>query len=132
MNIFLDDIRMPYDVCYYINDNRYRQKDWLIVRDYLDFVKLIEKLTIEGKEISLISFDHDLASEHYESTNQESISLEEYYNRDNHKETGYDCVIWLKNFIKEKNIKIPIMLCHSMNPSGKINILNEIKKINEL
>ena len=61
INIFLDDIRIP-SMSHNVGKGLgvdYSDKDkWIIVRDYFDFIDLVDK---HFGEISLISFDHDLA-----------------------------------------------------------------------
>jgi len=74
-----------------------------------------------GEWPELISYDHDLAIEHYEPENQ-TLSLNEYYERTNRAETGYDCLRWLILFSYENNLPFPESYCHSMNPIGKKNI----------
>ena len=77
-NLFLDDERMPYQVGNYIYPVEikplYRLETWEIVRNYEEFVKIIE-----GRGLpSLISFDHDLADIHYDSnTYKESFTYRE-------------------------------------------------------
>jgi hypothetical protein len=61
MNVFLDDIRVP-SMSHNVGKGLgmdYSDKDkWVIVRDYFDFIDLVDK---HFDEIDLISFDHDLA-----------------------------------------------------------------------
>jgi hypothetical protein len=119
-NLFLDDIRMPYEVGNYINPVNlreiYRIKKWVIVRDYDEFVWHIEQNGLP----QLVSFDHDLAAIHYDPrTWTESFVYEE--------KTGLDCAKWLINYCNSKNKSLPPCLCHSMNPVGKANIANLIQ-----
>lgn len=109
MNLFLDDHRVPQDAGNYCTDVRYRTENWVLVQNYDEFVKFI---TEEGLP-DLISFDHDLADEHYAF-------------RGNYKElkekTGYHCAKWLVDYCFQRNIPLPECLVHSMNPVGKQNI----------
>ena len=120
MKIFLDDYRDPVICTTYMNTRMsnpsiYRE-DWVIVRNYDEFVK-----AIDGNEdlITHVSFDHDLADEHYHP----SMDDETRYNLLEFKEkTGYDCALWLKDYYELKNHKLPIIYVHSMNPVGCIKI----------
>lgn len=109
-NLFLDDFRMPKDAYNYLLQPIYISVDWEIVRSYDEFVKYITEHGIPD----MISFDHDLADEHYESH-------QEY---DQYKEkTGYHCAKWLIYYCIDNNKKLPAeILIHSMNPAGSLNI----------
>lgn len=91
MKIFLDDEREPVDYL-----------DWVIVRDYSDFVTTVLYAT---EDIDYISFDHDLG--------EDSLS-------------GFECVKWLVNLDMERrgNILLPTFswYVHSQNPVGAKNI----------
>jgi len=112
-NLFLDDIRNPKDVYYYIKDNRYLNLDWVVVRSYDEFVSYIT----ENGMPSLTSFDHDLADEHYGS----HLKKEIYYS-DFKEKTGFSCAQWLVNYCLDNGYKLPRYLIHSMNTPGRINI----------
>lgn len=109
MNVFLDDIRVPS-----MSHNKERglgkefsdSKKWLIVRNYSEFVNLIDN---HLNEIELISFDHDLAD----------------YN-DEKEWTGKDAADYLIQKCLEENIKFPSWYVHSDNTSGKSNIIGVI------
>lgn len=123
MYIFLDDIRQPEEAALYMQprigvDNLlYVTKEWLIVRNYKDFVKAIEML---AGQITHISFDHDLADIHYNpATWTESFKY--------HEETGLDCAKFFKEFYDSKELEYPILFVHSMNPIGTENIINLFK-----
>ena len=62
-NLFLDDFRMPKDAYNYLLQPIYISVNWEIVRSYDEFVKYITEHGIP----EIISLDHDLADEHYES-----------------------------------------------------------------
>ena len=107
-NLFLDDVRTPMN----IGDIR----TWIIVRSYKEFVKAITERGLPD----LISFDHDLAIEHYP---QSSIDMEQSIDYAKYKEkTGYHCAQWLVEYCKERNLPLPECRIHSMNPVGRINI----------
>jgi hypothetical protein len=125
MKIYLDDLRTPVE------------KDWVVVRDFYQFVHLVSKLGLE--HVEMISLDHDLGD----------TAVKEYFNntKDNyeidynniHEKTGYDCAKWLvkhfynnydlkKNskFVKGDNIIFPQVVVHSANPIGSANIMGYI------
>lgn len=115
-NLFLDDVRMPYEVGNYINPVAlrpyFRKYNWAIVRSYDEFIKQIK----ENGMPHVVSFDHDLADEHYAPETQDHHYKEK---------TGYDCAKWIIEYAKQNKIDLPKMiLCHSMNPIGKENIIN--------
>ena len=115
--LFLDDIRQVRDACNYMPNPRvYWDEDWDIVRNYVEFVKYIEKNGLPD----LISFDHDLADIHYEvdfrdwnDLTSEQLGVEE---------TGLDCAKWLVDYCVDNELKIPEFYIHSQNPTGGENI----------
>lgn len=126
--LFLDDIRVPFDCAKYMrpDDLKYMYEDeqWDIVRTYNDFVGYIEHFGVPD----LISFDHDLADEHYSPMMYDGSNV---YNRlyDEFKEkTGYDCAKWLCSYCSENGLPYPTYLVHSMNPVGRDNILSVFQK----
>lgn len=118
--LFLDDKRYPTDCVYYIQENIYLEYHmWDIVRDFEEFCGYIQNyFEINGEIPEIISFDHDLASEHYDYL-QHPIPYDKFS-----IETGYHCALWLKNFCEEKGLSYPKVICHSMNSAGKDNILS--------
>lgn len=117
-NLFLDDIRIPIDTFNYTKNDVYSKLDWIVVRNYNEFVKAIE---IHGMP-DIISFDHDLADEHYDPDLYGSETYNEVY--DNFKsKTGYDCAKWLiENSIDNDQPLPETIFIHSMNPHGSMNI----------
>ena len=125
--IYLDDVRTPID------------KDWVIVRDYIQFIKTIEELGLDN--ISTISLDHDLGdSAMQEYFNNVSPNFKLDYNNITEK-TGLDCAKWLINHFYEKYpkrvemkhrekkdipIKFPDVYVHSANPIGSGNMMGYI------
>ena len=115
-NIFLDDIRIP-SMSHNVSKGLgvdYSDKDkWIIVRDYFDFIDLVDK---HFDEIDLISFDHDLACY-----------------KDGVEYTGKSAVDYLINYCLDNNKKFPDWYAHTDNTSGKRNIigavLNYINKV---
>lgn len=124
MRVFLDDIRVPYDVFKMtINPIFENNEDWVIVRDYYQFVNYIKKFGLP----EFISFDHDLSYEHYLEENQSNIEYETLIEK-----TGYDASKWLVDYCMENGLDIPNYYVHSANPVGKQNIesyLENAKKV---
>lgn len=117
-NLFLDDVRMPKDTFDYMKLPIYISVDWSIVRNYYAFVQIIE-----GKGIpDIVSFDHDLADEHYDPQIMNDMSYADVYNMFSEK-TGYHCAKWLIDYCIGINEKLPAeIFIHSMNPAGSMNI----------
>jgi len=121
MKIFLDDIRHPQDCLLYMHQrigtlNPIYLQEWVIVRNYDEFVNVVSN-NIDN--ITHVSFDHDLADEHYDHTTWESPMYLE--------KTGLDCAKWMKDFYEKNNTDLPTMFVHSMNPVGTKNIINLFK-----
>lgn len=120
--LFLDDERYPKQVTW-VDLPLY---DWTIVRNYNEFVKIITKQGLP----KAISFDHDLAIEHYPFmepdggiSNPTTISYESY-----REKTGYDAAKWLVEYCRYHKTPLPEYYIHTMNPVGRENIrvtLNE-------
>lgn len=117
-NLFLDDIRMPIDAFAYTNFKPYIENEWIIVRNYDEFVNYINQNGLPN----IIGFDHDISDEHY--------CPPEYYEKYNDwlelvgstEKTGMDCAKWLVDYCIDNNLKLPNYYVHSMNPAGKENI----------
>ena len=130
VNLFLDDVRVPSDVTW--SKFPYADMEWNIVRSYAEFVAYIEKNGMPD----VISFDHDLADEHY--------TPEEYWNdyeaskayqeaRNYTEKTGNDCAKWLVEYCLDNNVTMaPLILVHSLNPVGADNIRNTIKGLGKV
>lgn len=119
MKLFLDDIRVPYDVFKAtINPIFENNEDWAVVRDYHQFVNYITKFGLPD----FISFDHDLSYDHYLEENQSDIE----YVKLNEK-TGYDASKWLVNYCVENELQLPKFYVHSANPVGKQNIISYLE-----
>ena len=112
-NLFLDDEITPQWAVHgglvEFSIDLYRNGDWVIVRNYDEFVQTIEEKGIP----TMISFDHDLADIVYDN-GKISFSYKEH--------TGYDCAKWLVDYIYDNNLKLPNYQVHSGNPVGKKNI----------
>ena len=109
MIIFLDDIRIP-SMSHNVDKGLgmdYSNKDkWTIVRDYFDFIDLVDR---HFDEIDLISFDHDLACY-----------------KDGVEYTGKSAVDYLIDYCLDNNKKFPDWYAHTDNTSGKRNIIGAI------
>lgn len=119
INLFLDDFRYP-DICLMymypkigVEARMYVEEDWTIVRNYNEFKEAILK---HAGNIEKVSFDHDLADEHYNQNSWGSTTYKE--------KTGFDCAKLLLEHYQSKNLKLPKIYVHSMNPVGTENIKN--------
>ena len=101
-NLFLDDTRNPNG---FLDDLR----TWMVVRNYNQFVDIITKQGLP----EFISFDHDLADEHYDTL----VDCDKFKEK-----TGYDCAKWLIEYCMKMDEPLPKWQVHSMNPVGRINI----------
>jgi hypothetical protein len=105
--IYLDDVRTPID------------KDWIIARDYEQFVRIVKTYGLEN--IKTISLDHDLgdtAMKEWHKNVYHNYTL----NYDNITEkTGYDCAKWL---VEQWMNGAPVVdvYTHSANAIGAANI----------
>jgi hypothetical protein len=112
IRLYLDDVRTPND------------KEWIVVRNYDQFVNRINQHGLENIEV--ISLDHDLGDS----------AMIEYYNnvKDNYtldynnisEKTGYDCCKFLVNRSLETGIPLPQIYVHSANPIGSANMMGYI------
>jgi hypothetical protein len=123
--LFLDDERFP-DRVFWINLPK--NVNWTIVRNYNQFVEIVAS---RGLPV-FITYDHDLADQHYSMTSEEvnSSSYEKVLESYDEK-TGYSCAKWLINYCIDKKIKHPAYSVHSMNPIGSENIKNLIECFNK-
>lgn len=123
--LFLDDYRQPIDCVKYMHTRIgpenliYDKLNWHIVKHYPEFVQYIEKNGLPD----VISFDHDLADEHYHERMQNGVLnyTGEAFGDDMNK-TGYHCAAWLIEYCLDNNKKLPRCIVHSMNPAGTENI----------
>ena len=110
--IYLDDVRVPIE------------NDWIVCRDYYEFMERIGEIGIEN--IEEISLDHDLGEsamdEYYRNVATNNIL--NYNNID--EKTGYDCAKWLVELSMDSCIPLPLIYVHSANPIGSLNIINYI------
>jgi hypothetical protein len=112
MRVYLDDKRTPVE------------KDWIVVRNYDEFVQKVEEIGLD--KIELMSLDHDLgktAIDEYFNNVSKNYILD--YNNIEEK-TGYDCAKWLVNKSIDSGIDLPLIYVHSANPIGSANIMGYI------
>lgn len=122
--LFLDDFRMPIDAFYYTANPLYTKTEWVIVRDYNQFVQYINEHGLPA----LISFDHDLADTHYDELN--GVDVIDYDNLT--EKTGYDCARWLIEYcLDHDNMPLPNYFIHSMNRVGAKNISSLLENYNK-
>lgn len=120
-NLFLDDVRSPGDAFNYTKDTDYLKLEWRVVRTHDEFVsEIAESYVNRGELPRLISFDHDLADDHYEHLDA-GIPYDEF-----EEKTGYHCAKWLVDFCIDHDVALPRFKVHSMNPTGKDNILKRL------
>jgi len=110
--LYLDDVRTPND------------EEWIVVRNYEQFVDRINQHGLENIEV--ISLDHDLGDS----------AMIEYYNnvKDNYtldysnisEKTGYDACKFIVNRSIETGIPLPQIYVHSANPIGSGNMMGYI------
>lgn len=128
-NLFLDDLRVPSDCPSYTKNPVYDELEWVIVRSYDEFTTYI---TVYGMP-DVVSFDHDLADEHY-APSEHWRNYNEWANKQDFQEkTGYDCVKWMVDYCLDNGKSFPNWYIHTMNPAGGENmkslILNYLKHV---
>lgn len=118
--IYLDDVRTPID------------KDWVVVRNYDEFVETVSKIGLHN--IECISLDHDLGDSAMQEWHK-NVYHNYTLNYDNITEkTGMDCAKWLvERWMSGKNIVD--VYTHSANAIGSANIMgyiNNYRHVNRL
>jgi hypothetical protein len=114
--LFLDDFRNPKDAFTLVIPHLkiFWEDGWDIVRSYDEFVSWIEANGLPD----FISFDHDLADEHYEDVmNNPKLDYSQY-----REKTGLDCAKWLVDWCVDNKLSLPDYAVHSANPPGRRNI----------
>lgn len=123
--LFLDDKRNPVHCVTYMHlrigrkNPIYLENEWVICRNYKSFTTTIETMGLPD----FISFDHDLADQHYRSY-LESGEID--YSSFTEK-TGYDCAKWLVNYCLDHKTQLPEYAVHSDNIVGAENIMSYLK-----
>jgi len=98
-------------------------KEWEVVRTYFDFVEYMNDNGVPD----VVSFDHDLADEHYSSDMYDKNNIYNSLYPSFKEKTGYDCAKWLCDYCVENKLPLPEYFIHSMNPVGRENILSTLK-----
>ena len=121
-NLFLDDIRNPEAMDYTGYGDFYRDTEWIVVRNYDEFLNILSSQGLPA----MVSFDHDLADEHYRvSMFNNPTKYSGYYTDGTFTEkTGYDCAKYLCDYCVENTQELPKLFVHTMNPIGAENIIN--------
>jgi hypothetical protein len=120
--LYLDDIRIPENTFDYTGNKMYLTPDWVIVRSYNEFVKYVTEKGLP----EIVSFDHDLADEHYHNDMYKGSKYNKHYNNFQEK-TGFDCVKWMVDYCIDNGKNFPNWYLHTMNPAGKMNMECYIK-----
>lgn len=119
--LLLDDMRDLSD-CYPLHP-AYLEQNWVVVRNYDDFVEVITKAGLP----EFLSFDHDLADEHYSPEMYNGNAYDALY--DGFKEkTGLHAAKWLVDYCIDNTLPIPEYTVHSFNPIGKENIKSYLEQ----
>lgn len=111
IKLYLDDVRTPLDL------------DWIVVRNYDEFVSKVKEIGLEN--IELISLDHDLgdtAMTEWHRNVYHNYTLD--YNNITEK-TGMDCAKWLVDQWLEGAPVVEVVV-HSANAIGSANIMGYI------
>jgi hypothetical protein len=111
--LYLDDVRTP------LGD------DWIVVRNYDEFVSTIKFNGLENFDV--ISLDHDLGEQsmvEYYTNVKNNYKLD--YNNIVDEKTGYDCCKFLVSESMSKNVPLPQIYVHSANPIGSANMMGYI------
>jgi len=109
IRLFLDDIRIPkmsHNETRGLGMQYSNTKDWVIIRDYFDFIDFVKN---NFDKIDLISFDHDLACY-----------------KDGQEFTGKNAVDYLINFCLDNDKQFPDWYAHTDNTTGRKNIISTI------
>lgn len=118
--LFLDDLRHPKDVQWLALPT----VKWTIVRNYNSFVDTINARGLP----QIISFDHDLADEHYKenifSQDIKNIHRGNFNYAKMKEKTGYDCAKFLVEYCLRNRSNLPEYYIHSLNYIGKHNIFS--------
>lgn len=119
--LFLDDERIPSKVKWV---DLPQGVEWTIARNYDEFVKIITEQGIPA----FITFDHDLADEHYTDGWMASAGEIDKLPYEAYKEkTGLECAKWLVGQLAPQQLPFPLYEVHTMNPIGKMNIQSYIR-----
>lgn len=121
-NLFLDDSRQMERVTWMAmpTDN-----PWRVARNYEQFIGLISLFGLP----EFISFDHDLADEHYRHGALSRFTEFDYEKVQ--EKTGLCCAKWLVEYCLDHNKELPLWQSHTMNPCGQANIDGLLKRFKQ-
>lgn len=124
MKIFIDDTRIPLDCIKHKSEEIFYNKDWEIVKTFDEFKALLDHIVLNDlfQEIELLSFDHDLADEHYHSSMMDPDHSNESLYPTFLEKTGLDCVKYLIDVCLDHGFTMPKYIVHTQNPVGYIKI----------
>ena len=112
--LFLDDERWPEQDTWVPLPSRMRGQ-YVIVRSYDEFVKAVKEYGVP----KFVTFDHDLAEEHYKEGFAGVAPLYDQYK----EKTGYHAAEWLVHHCAEQGFtSLPDYQAHTMSPVGRENI----------
>jgi hypothetical protein len=119
-HLFLDDSRQPKDVKWL----ELPPYNWVVVKTVNEFIN-----TVMSKGIpETVSFDHDLAQEHYDeytvAHDEKMLSRGTIRYHIFKEKTGYDAAKWLAEECVARNVPIPLYYIHTLNPIGRQNIFS--------
>ena len=117
ISIYLDDQRTPLE-------SPSANTEWVVVKNFEEFVDLVEKTGLDNIEI--ISLDHDLdfsATRHYAEEVRKTYVID--YSKIKEK-TGLDAAKWLIEHSKSTGQPLPQCYTHSANPIGSGHIMGYI------
>ena len=126
-SLFLDDIRVPTDCTNYMREARYGTREWVTVRSHSAFVIEVAERFANGQFPELVSFDHDLADEHYDPTMYHGIDNYNVKAIQFKEDTGNESARWFVQFCIDNGIELPECIVHSMNPAGRERINQTLK-----
>jgi hypothetical protein len=123
--LWLDDLRNPFlDI-----EGRVPKEEGVIhwVLNFDEFVDWIIKYGLPD----VVSFDHDLAEEHYTpeyfwNDYDESRKYQEWKRKSYKEQTGEACAKWLVDYCDKNKLDLPKYYIHSANPVGADFILNAL------
>lgn len=114
LHLFLDDVRHPGDVTWIDLPPLL----WTVVRDFEAFVATVQEMGVPAS----VSFDHDLADEHYRALDGQVRRHVTGYDEFREK-TGYHCAKWLVDHCMRHRLPLPDQVfVHTMNPVGRDKI----------
>jgi hypothetical protein len=124
--LWLDDLRNPF-----LDIEGRVPKEEGVIHWVLDFNQFTEWITKYGLP-DIVSFDHDLAEEHYTpeyfwNDYNESKKYQEWRRKNYIEYTGEYCAKWLVDYCTTNKLDLPKYYIHSANPVG-VNFISKALK----